>query len=373
MATAEHKRDYYEVLGIERSASAEDIKQAYRKLAMQWHPDRNPAPEATDRFREIAEAYAVLSDQTKRSAYDATGHAGVSERWSTEDIFRDFDFGDFFGGRFADLDGIFGGPFSGFGRRGAVKPHSVDLRYDLNLTLEEAARGGEHLIHLNRTERCKICGGTGAKPGTEPVTCVECHGTGEKQQIRTEKTMKVVTLTSCPHCHGKGIYIESPCVTCQGAGYQFLPHSIKVQVPAGVEHGMLLRLAGQGEAGPKGAAPGDLLVRIYIEPHQTLKRDGDDLYTSVPLLFADAALGSKIAVTCLDGEKVLVTVPPGTQYGTALRVRGKGMPRLHAKGRGDLFAVVELQTPTEISAEQRELLKQFSKLESERKKARSRA
>jgi len=370
MATAEHKRDYYELLGVERSAGAEEIKQAYRQLAMKWHPDRNPAPEATDRFKEIAEAYAVLSDPTKRSAYDTTGHAGVSERWTTEDIFRGFDFGDFLGGRLSDLDSIFGGLFPGFGRRGAVKPQGADLRYDLKLTLEEAARGGEHLIHLQRTERCKNCGGSGAKPGTQPIPCAECRGTGERQQVRTEKTMKVVTLTSCAHCNGRGTYIASPCTTCQGAGYEFLPHTIKVQVPAGVEHGMLLRLAGQGEAGPKGAAPGDLLVRIYIQPHPTLKRDGDDLYTVMALLFTEAALGTKAAVICLEGEKVLVTVPPGTQHGTALRVRGKGMARLHAKGRGDLFVLVELQTPTDISAEQRALLKQFSKLESERKKTR---
>jgi molecular chaperone DnaJ len=372
MVTGEPKRDYYEVLGIERSATAEEIKQAYRQLAMRWHPDRNPAPEATDRFREIAEAYAVLSDQTKRSAYDATGHAGVSERWSTEDIFRDFDFGDFFGGRFADLDSIFGGLFSGFGRRGPVKPHGMDLRYDLNLSLDEAARGGEHVIHLTRTEPCQQCGGSGAKPGTQPVTCAECRGTGERQQIRSEKTMKVVTLTTCTNCRGQGTYIESPCVTCQGAGYQPLPHAIRVQVPAGVEHGMLLRLAGQGESGPKGGAPGDLLVRIYVRPHPYLQRDGEDLYTSVVLQFTDAALGSKVAVPCLGEEKVLVTVPPGTQHGTALRVRGKGMPRLRGKGRGDLFVLVQLRTPTDLSAEQREVLQRFAKLEHERERPSSR-
>jgi molecular chaperone DnaJ len=373
MATTEPKRDYYEVLGVERSATPEQIKQAYRQLAMKWHPDRNPAPEATDRFKEIAEAYAVLSDAAKRNAYDAGGHAGVSERWSMEDLFRDFQFGDFFGSRSADLGTIFGDFFSGFGRRSTVKPQGADLRYDLNLTLEEAARGGEHLIHVRRTDRCKNCGGSGAKPGTQSITCAECRGTGERQQVRTEKTMKVVTLTSCARCNGRGTYVESPCAGCNGTGLEFLTHTIKVQVPAGVEHGMLLRLAGQGEAGPKGAPPGDLLVRIYIQPHPHLQRDGDDLYTAVPLLFTAAALGTKVTVNCLDGEKVLVTVPPGTQHGAALRVRGKGMPRLHASGRGDLFVLVELQTPTDVTAEQRELLKQFAKLESERKRTSSRA
>jgi molecular chaperone DnaJ len=373
MTAAQQKRDYYEVLGVSRAATPDQIKQAYRQLAMKWHPDRNPAPEATDRFKDIAEAYAVLSDATKRQAYDTAGHAGVSERWSTADLFRDFHFGDFFGSRFGDLGSIFGDFLPGFGRRGTVKPHGVDLRYDLNLTLEEAASGGEHLIHLTRSDRCKNCGGSGAKPGTQPVTCKECGGTGESQQVRTEKTVRVVTLTSCARCSGRGTYIESPCATCQGTGYEFLAHTIKVQVPAGVEHGMLLRLAGQGEAGPKGAPPGDLLVRIYVRPHPRFQREGDDLYVAVPLLFTDGALGTKVPVNCLDGEKVLVTAPPGTQHGTALRVRGRGMPRLHAKGRGDLFVLVELQTPTELTAEQRALLRQFAKLESDRKQASSRA
>ena len=367
MAT-EQKRDYYEVLGLDRSASQEQIKQAYRQLAMKWHPDRNSAPDATDRFKEVAEAYAVLSDQTKRAQYDATGHAGVSERWSTEDIFRDFDFGDFFGGRMGDIWNVFGDLFPGRSARPTARPQGADLRYDLHLNLDDAARGGEQVIKLTRSDRCKTCNGSGAKPGTKPVICSECRGSGEKQQVRADKTMRVVTLTTCTRCNGRGMFIESPCITCKGAGLQFLPHSIKVQIPAGVEHGMLLRLAGQGEAGPQGAPPGDLLVRIYIQPHPTLKRDGDDLYTVMPISFPDAALGTKVTVTCLEDEKVIVTVPPGTQNGTMLRARGKGMPRLHGRGKGDLYVVVELKTPTDLTPRQRELLREF-KMEAGKKAA----
>jgi len=369
VSAAQQKRDYYEVLGLGRDATAEQIKQAYHQLALKWHPDRNPAPDATDKFREIAEAYAVLSDPTKRQAYDFTGHAGVSERWSTEDIFRDFDFGDFFGGRFGDLGGIFGDLFGGRGRRGPVRPRGADVQCDMSLTLDQAAKGGEQLIHITRSDPCKSCGGNGAKAGTRPVTCAECRGTGEKQQVRSDRGMKVVTLLSCSHCRGTGTFIEFPCPACSGTGVVFLPHAIKVQIPAGADHGTLLRLAGQGEAGPQGAPPGDLLVRIYIQPHPHLRRDGDDLYAAAQIAFPDAALGTKVTVKYLDDENVLVTVPPGTQSGTLLRLRGKGMPRLHGKGKGDLFVVVEVKTPTDLTARQRELLKEFARLETERKKS----
>ena len=366
--TEQQKRDYYEVLGLQRNTTQEQIKQAYRQLALKWHPDRNTAPDATNRFKEVAEAYAVLSDQTKRAQYDTTGHAGVSERWSTEDIFRDFDFGDFFGGRISDIGSVFGDLFSGRSARPTARTQGADLRYDLHLALDDAAKGGERVIKLTRSDSCKTCGGNGAKPGTKPATCSECRGTGEKQQVRTDKTMRVVTLTTCTRCNGHGMFIESPCVTCNGAGLQFLPHSIKVQIPAGVVHGMLLRLAGQGEAGPQGAPPGDLLVRIYIQPHPTLKRDGDDLYAVMAISFPDAALGTKVTVLCLEDDKVIITVPPGSQHGTLLRARGKGMPRLHGRGKGDLYVVVEVKTPTDLTSRQRELLREF-KLEGSKKAA----
>ena len=366
MIASPQKRDYYEVLGVERSATQEQIKQAYRQLAMKWHPDRNTAPDAADKFKEIAEAYAVLSDQTKRQAYDTTGHAGVSERWSTEDIFRDFDFGDFFGGRSSDIWSVFGDLFPGRRARAPITPQGSDLHYDLHITLDDAARGGSRVIQLTRSDICKSCGGNGAKPGTQPVICSECHGSGEQQQARTDKRMRVLTITTCPRCNGRGQFIESPCASCTGSGLQFLQHAIKVQIPAGVEHGMLLRLAGQGEAGAQGAPPGDLLVRIYIQPHATLKRDGADLYAMAPISFPDAALGTKVTVPCLEDEKVIVTVPPGTQHGTLLRARGKGMPRLHGRGKGDLYVVVEIYTPTDLTPRQRELLKEF-KMEASKK------
>ena len=357
MTSFQQKRDYYEVLGLGRNATPEQIKQAYRQLALKWHPDRNTTPDATDRFKEVAEAYAVLSDQTKRAQYDATGHIGVSERWSTEDLFRDFEFGDFFGGRMGDLGSVFGDFFPGRGAR----PRGADLRYDLQLSLDQAAKGGEQRIKLTRSDRCKTCNGSGAKPGTQPATCSECRGTGEKQQVRADKTMRVVTLATCTRCKGRGIFIESPCLNCKGVGLEFLPHSIKVQIPAGVEHGMLLRLAGQGEAGPQGAPPGDLLVRIYIQPHPMLKRDGDDLYAVTAISFPDAALGAKVTVPCLEDEKITVNVPPGTQHGTLLRARGKGMPRLQGRGKGDLYVVVEVKTPTDLTPRQREMLRKFKK------------
>ena len=365
---AQQKRDYYEVLGLDRSANPEQIKQAYRQMAMKWHPDRSTAPDAADRFKEIAEAYAVLSDPNKRQAYDTTGHAGVSERWSTEDLFRDFEFGDFFGGRMGDIWNVFGDLFPGPRARTTVKPQGADLRYELNLSLDEAARGGERIINISRSDRCHSCGGSGAKPGTQPKSCSECNGTGERQQVRTDKMMRVVTLTTCSRCNGRGIFIESPCSNCNGTGFQFLPHSIKVTIPAGVENGMLLRLAGQGEAGPPGGVPGDLLVRIYVQPHATLKRDGDDLYAITPISFPDAALGTKVAVNCLQDERVILTVPPGTQSGTMLRARGKGMPRLHGRGKGDLYVVVEVKTPINLTPHQRELLREF-KMETSKKAA----
>ena len=359
MVVSPQKRDYYQVLGVDRSATQEQIKQAYRQLAMTYHPDRNPAPDATDRFREIAEAYAVLCDPVKREQYDVGGHAGVSERWSTEDIFRGFDFGDFLGGRFGGVGGIFGELFGGRAQRGPVKPHGADLHYQLSLTLDEAAKGGERLISITRSDRCKTCAGNGAKPGTEPVTCADCQGSGQKQHTRTDKAMHFVTISSCARCLGRGTFIESPCLTCHGSGLEFVPHQIKVQVPAGIDDGMMLRLVGQGEAAPTEGEPGNLLVQIIVKSHPFLRRAGDDLYAAAAIDFASAALGGKIEVPCLGGEKLKVTIPPGTQSGTGLRLRGKGMPRLNARGKGDLYVVVEVRTPTELTARQRELLREF--------------
>jgi molecular chaperone DnaJ len=234
--------------------------------------------------------------------------------------------------------------------------------------LDEAAKGGERVVSVTRSDRCKTCSGSGAKPGTQPITCADCHGNGQKQQVKSEKGMKLVTIVSCARCLGRGTIIESPCFTCHGSGYEFVPHQIKVKIPAGIDDGMLLRLAGQGEAAPPGGEPGDLLVRVLISSHPSLRRDGDDLYTAAAIDFASAALGTKVVVPVLDREAVTVTIPPGTQSGTALRLRGKGMPRLHERSKGDLYVVVEVRTPTDLTPRQRELLKEF-KLEAGKKSA----
>lgn len=363
MSIAESKRDYYEVLGMDRTATRDQIKHAYRRLALQYHPDKNKDPSAAAKFRELAEAYAVLSDDTKRKEYDTTGHASVSERWSPEDLMRDFQFGDFFGGRFGDLSRMFGDLFDRRMRPGAGATRGVDLRYDVELTLEEAARGGEREIHLTRSEKCTDCGGIGAKAGTKPLSCPDCRGSGQKQDVKMRKDVRMVTLTTCLRCQGLGQIVESPCPSCQGSGYRFLPRLLKVKVPPGIDDGMVIRLSGQGEANADGGPPGDLLVSPHIRRHPTFERHGDDLYVVQAVTFPDAALGRKLPVTGLGGETLQVAIPAGTQSGTALRLNGKGMPKVGEKGKGDLFVVVEVRTPTDLSNRERALLQELAKLQ----------
>ena len=364
MPGADTKRDYYEVLGVDRTATRDQVKHAYRQLALQFHPDKNKDPGAAAKFRELAEAYAVLSDDTKRKEYDTTGHAGVSERWSSEDLMRDFQFGDFFGGRFGDLSGMFGDLFGRRMRPGAGSRRGVDLRYDVELTLEEAARGGEREICFTRSEKCADCGGSGAKAGTKPLACHDCRGAGQKQDVKMRKDVRLVTLTTCARCQGRGQIVESPCLLCQGGGYRFLPHALKVKVPPGVDDGMVIRLPGQGEANANGGPPGDLLIRPHIRRHPIFERHGDDLYTIQSVTFPDAALGRKLRFGGLSGETLQVTIPSGTQSGTALRLNGKGMPKVGANGKGDLFVVVEVRTPTDVSDRERALLLELAKLQS---------
>lgn len=363
MPVADTKRDYYDVLGVDRTATRDQIKHAYRQLALKYHPDKSRAPEAAAKFRELAEAYAVLSDETKRKEYDTTGHAGISERWSPDDLMRDFQFGDFFGGRFGDLSGIFGDFFGRRTRPGAGATRGVDLRYDLDLTLEEAARGGEREIHVTRSEKCGPCGGSGAKAGTQPLSCPDCGGTGQKQDVKMKEDMRMVTLTTCPRCNGRGQIVESPCAVCQGSGYQFVPHTLKVRIPPGVDDGMMIRLSGQGEANANGGPPGDLLIRPHIRRHPTFERHGDDLYAVQSVTFPDAALGRRVRVAGLSGEVLQVTIPAGTQSGTAFRVKGKGMPKVGGKGKGDLFVVVEVRTPTDLTERERALLQELAALQ----------
>ena len=354
------KRDYYEVLGVSRGATEAEIKSAYRKLAVRYHPDKNPGDQAAEeKFKEAAEAYSVLSDAEQRARYDRFGHAGVSGAagaqgaWGAqgfggiEDILGDlFGFGDVFGGR--------GG---GGGRRGAAQ-RGADLRYDLEMTLEEAAKGMTAQLRVPRLEACDQCKGSGAAPGTQPETCPACSGAG---QVRYQQGFFSVART-CGQCGGSGRVIRTPCDACRGAGRVEREKQIEVKIPAGVETGSRLRLAGEGEAGPQGGPAGDLYVVIHVKEHEVFERQGNNLYASVPVTFAQAALGSEVSVTTLDGQENL-KVPAGTQTGTVFRLKGHGMPVLGGRGRGDLFVSVTVVTPTTLTREQRKLLEQLAQIE----------
>jgi molecular chaperone DnaJ len=354
------KRDYYEVLGVSRGANEAEIKSAYRKLAVRFHPDKNPGDaEAEERFKEAAEAYSVLSDAEQRARYERLGHAGVSgaagaqANWGAqgfggiEDILGDlFGFGDVFGGR-----------ASGGGRRGAAQ-RGADLRYDLEMTLEEASEGMTAQLRVPRLEACDACKGSGAAPGTQPEACSGCGGTG---QIRYQQGFFSVART-CGQCRGAGRVIRTPCESCKGAGRVEREKQIEVKIPAGVETGSRLRLAGEGEAGAQGGPAGDLYVVIHVKEHELFERQGNNLYASVPVTFAQAALGAETSVRTLEGQQSL-KVPAGTQTGTVFRLKGHGMPVLGGRGRGDLFVSVTVVTPTTLNREQRKLLEQLAQIE----------
>jgi len=352
------KRDYYEVLGVNRSATEQDLKSAYRRLAHQHHPDKNQNdPHAEEKFKEAAEAYAVLSDTEQRRRYDRFGHAGVtsaaSAAWGApgfsgiEDILGDlFGFGDVFGA----------GARSGARRSSAQR--GADLRYDLEITLEQAAVGMTAQLRIPKLETCETCKGSGAAEGTKAETCRTCEGAG---QVRFQQGFFSVSRT-CSTCRGAGQVINSPCETCRGAGRVEHERSIEVKIPAGVETGSRLRLQREGESGAYGGPPGDLYVVIHVAEHEHFERQGNNLYASVPVTFAQAALGSEVSVNTLNGQQSL-KVPAGTQTGTVFRVRGQGMPVLGGRGRGDLFVAVSVVTPTMLTREQRKLLEQLSKIE----------
>lgn len=345
------KRDYYEVLGVSRTATEVDIKKAYRTMAVQHHPDKNPGdPHAEEKFKECAEAYSVLSDAQKRAAYDRYGHAAAGAGagfdpgfTNIEDIFDLFGFGDMFGGR--------------SGRRTSVQRGS-DLRYDLEITLEEAASGKEEKLRIPRLEKCGDCDGKGAEKGTHPETCITCGGNG---QTRYQQGFFSVMRT-CPNCQGKGQIIRNPCKKCKGAGRIEKERSLEIKIPAGVETGSRLRVSGEGEAGVNGGPSGDLFVVIHVKEHEVFERQGANLYSAVPITFAQAALGAEIKVKTLDGEEEL-KVPAGTQTGTVFRIKSQGMPALGGRGRGDLFVAVTLITPKTLTKEQRKLLEQLAEVE----------
>jgi molecular chaperone DnaJ len=356
------KRDYYEVLGVQKSASKDEIKDAYRKLAMQYHPDRNKAPEAEEKFKEISEAYAVLSDDEKRQQYDTLGHPDFDQRYTQEDIFRGADFSSIFrdlGGGFGDIfryffGGGFGGGFNERVNRGQ------DLAYELEITLDEAAKGAEKDIEIPRTEKCEVCHGSGASPGTSPRTCPRCNGAGQVQNMRKSSFAMYVQVTPCPNCRGKGVLIESPCKNCRGTGLVRKRRKISVKIPMGIDEGYQLRLRGEGEMAPNGGEAGDLYVLVRIRPNEFFMRDGDDLLHVLIIGYPQAALGAEVSVPTLEGP-LTVKLHLGTQPGEVIRLKGKGMPRFRGYGKGDLLVRVGISVPEKLTQHQRALLEELAK------------
>jgi len=346
------KRDYYEVLGVSRTATEQEIKSAYRKLAFSHHPDRNPgSKEAEERFKEAAEAYAVLADADKRHLYDRFGHAGLGSAATGFDptVFTGFE--DILGG-LGDMFG-FGEIFGAARRRGPQR--GADLRYDLEISFAEAAKGAETTIQIPRQEPCDTCHGSGAAAGSKPSTCPQCHGRG---QIRTQQGPFMLART-CGYCRGTGSVITNPCATCRGAGRVEKERKLTVRIPAGIATGQRLRLTGEGEAGPAGGPAGDLYVVIHVQEHPFFQRDGNDLHCEIPIHFPTLALGRDITIPTLDGEET-ITIPEGTQAGSVFRLRGRGMPDVSGRGRGDLLVTVKVVTPAKLTREQKKLLQQLA-------------
>ena len=354
------KSDYYEILGVERNAGPEDLKKAYRKLALKFHPDKNPGDKAAEeRFKQIGEAYEVLSDPQKRAAYDQYGHAAFDRRsgggfargtagfHDPFEIFREvFGAGNIF-------DDLFGG-----GRGDPMQPQrGDDLRYDMEITFEEAALGCEKEISVTKPERCDACNGTGAEPGSRIKTCPACGGRG---QVLSSRGIFSIAQT-CPHCRGAGRVMEKPCRACHGFGRRDRPTKIKLRIPAGVDTGSRLRSTGNGEAGPRGGPPGDLYVVLHVRPHEIFQRDGDDLLCEVPVSFVQATLGAEVEVPTLNG-KASIRVPPGTQPGTVLRLKGRGIKNVQGYGHGDLHVRINVEVPTHLTTAQKAKLQEFADL-----------
>ncbi len=347
------KRDYYETLGLAKNATEEEIKKAYRKFAMKYHPDRNPDNKASEeKFKEVKEAYEMLSDADKRAAYDRYGHAGVDPNMAAG--------AQGFGG-FADTFGdIFGDIFGasrGAGRQGGPQVYrGADLRYNMEITLEQAAHGYETQIRVPTWESCTVCHGSGAKPGTKASTCPTCGGSGA---VRMQQGFFSIQQT-CPKCHGSGSVIPDPCTTCDGAGKTRKTKTLEVKIPAGIDEGMRIRSSGNGEPGVNGGPSGDLYVEIHIKPHAVFQREGDDLHCEIPVSFATAALGGEIEIPTLAG-KASFPVPEGTQSGKTFRLRGKGVKGVRSSYPGDLYCHIVVETPVRLTEHQKKLLKEFEK------------
>jgi molecular chaperone DnaJ len=365
------KRDYYEVLGVPKGASMDQIKQAYRKLALQYHPDRNKAPEASERFKEISEAYAVLSDQKKREQYDQYGHAGFDQRYTQEDIFRGADFTDFedvfrsfgmdpFGGMFQGMFGNMGG-----GRGGRRREYGADLETRVDITLEEAATGLKKEVDYRRNKACPKCNGSGSEPGSSRNTCPDCNGRGQVQQARRAGPMAFYTVATCGRCRGTGNIVEKPCRNCSGSGKAGADEHIVVSIPPGIQNGMSLHLEGLGEYGHDG--PGGLFVRVRVKPNGMFERRDDDLHTDTRISFARAALGGDVEVPTLSG-KAKLHIPAGTESHTVFRLKGEGMPRLGRGGKGDEMVRVIIDVPKKLNPQQRKLLEELEKENKEEKK-----
>ena len=358
---AENKRDYYEVLGVDKNASADDIKKAYRKKALQYHPDRNPGDkEAEAKFKECNEAYEVLSNSEKKALYDQYGFAGVDPNFNPNAGFGGGFGGSGFGG-FDDLGDIFGSIFGGgSGRR--ANPNGPrrgeNIGTQLEITFEEAAFGTEKEVSVSRVEDCPRCSGTGCADGTQPETCPNCGGSGQVRTTQNFMGMTMQSTAACPKCGGRGKIIKTPCSTCKGKGKVRHTQKIKVKIPAGVDEGQTVRVRGEGSAGANGGPAGDLLVEIYIKDHPLFQRDGVNVLCEMPITFTQAALGAEIEVPTLDG-RVRYTVPEGTQTGTTFRLRGKGIPYVNSKTRGDQLVTVVVETPTKLTREQKDLLRKL--------------
>ena len=367
---AENKRDYYEVLGVEKSASDDEIKKAYRKQAKKYHPDMNPGDKAAEaKFKEVNEAYEVLSDKEKRSRYDQFGHAGVDPNFGAgAGGYGGFDMGDlgdifgsFFGGGFG------GGGFGGFS--GQPRPNAPQkgesLRVNLTITFEEAAFGCEKSIDLNRTEQCDTCHGSGCQPGTTADTCPECHGSGQVQIRRQTPLGVMATSTTCTKCGGTGKIIHSPCTACHGNGSIRKKSRVTVTIPAGIDDGQAIKMQGKGNAGKNGGPAGDLIVGIRVKPHNKFMREGTTVLYEQPVSFYQAAMGATLEIPTIDG-KVKYDLPAGTQTGTTFRLRGKGIPELHGRGRGDQYVTVTVKVPTSLNAEQKAALHAFGEATGEK-------
>jgi molecular chaperone DnaJ len=348
------KRDYYDILGVPRDASDEDIKRAFRRAAQKHHPDVDTSDGAEQRFKELNEAYRVLSDRQRRSAYDMFGHAGVDG--ASAGGFEGGFGGGF--GPFGDIfDAFFGGSPAGTRQRRRVVA-GADLRYDLTIEFNEAVFGTTREISFPTLVGCTVCDGTGGEPGTEPETCPECNGTGERRRVSQTILGQMVNITACPRCRGEGKIIATPCHNCQGDGRVREQRTLQVTVPAGIDSGQRIALEGQGEAGPRGGPAGDLYVAVAVRDHAELLRRGTELYYELPVTFPQAALGASLEVPTVDGAET-VDIPAGTQSGTEIRLRGRGVPRLRGMGRGDQHVIVTVVVPAKVSRKERDLLQQL--------------